>query len=171
MGVSLRGVLFALVVILSAARSSSAAALEPIFPDSTFRGITLGKSFTTTAAAQAGFQPAQSIPAEQSSSGQAVLRFERAGPGGRVDFFEMSATNRLVVASGWSRTASETEAADVLADWCRRFGFPDDVIAESGVRGVGWKDVAASLRLELVLQPGAGDKGDWELSGVLRRPR
>lgn len=166
-----RGAAIALVAIISTAHPSSAASLEAVFPDTAFRGIALGKSLTVSIAAEAGFEPAQSIAAEQSSSGEAVLRFERAGRGGRIDFFEMSLANRLVVASGWSASTSETEAATLLADWCRRFGFPDDVISEGGVRGVGWKDPRASLRLELVLQPGSADTGGWELSGVLRRPR
>ena len=160
----------AVVLVLAVGLPCSAATLSPSFPDSALAMIPIGQSLTVKEVQALGFVPAEAIGAEQSATGVAMLRFERAGAG-RVDFIELGAGSQGVQSVGWTKVLKGPEASEVLSGFARLFGFPDDVVAEQGVHAVGWIDKGNSLRLELILQPSEDVGGDPELSALLRRAR
>lgn len=164
---------FVAVAITAAAWQGipSANPLAPTFPDSILQQIEVGKPFSVAAGQRLGFEVVEALSAEKSGGKHDLIRLEHPSEQ-RTYFIELSVKDRVVRAAGWVADApaesAEPWANGFLADFARAHGFPDDLIAEDGVRALAWIDRASGLRLELLWQHNASDEAG-ELSAVLRK--
>lgn len=162
------GLFASLVLVLAGATRTPAANLPTAFPDSSLRAIPVGEKTTKSTLNRLGFEPAAIEGPEAGSNSPASLHFERSTPD-RADFLEVTPGSWIVRASGWHCVVSAARANELLGEFVRDFGFPDDVVAEDSVHGVAWADPSARLRFEIVLAPSESEAGAMDLSAVLRR--
>ncbi len=150
---------------------SSAWALPTTF-GGVLQAFQVGQPFSDELAANLGFELAETVQSTGDHGKVSLLRFERDDEDS-LSFVEVSATDRLVQAVGWSRVFSKPEAdsaaAQYLGAYARLLGFPDDLVADEQARAVAWIDKTKAVRFELILQQADEGGSDWELTAVLRR--